>query len=47
LASRRLPGFALAEHHDAELAARAIKMAAAVRGSDVRRVIFHSGRGSE
>ncbi len=47
LASRRLPGFALGEHHDAELAAGAIKMAAAVRGGDVRGVIFHSDRGSE
>ena len=47
LASRRLPGFALGEPHDAELAAGAIKMAAAVRGGDVRGVIFHSDRGSE
>lgn len=47
LASRRLPGFAIGEHHDAELAAGAIKMAAAVRGGDVRGVIFHSDRGSE
>ena len=47
LASRRLPGFAIGEHHDADLAAGAIKMAAAVRGGDVRGVIFHSDRGSE
>jgi len=47
LASRRLPGFAVGEHHDAELAAGAIKMAAAVRGGDVHGVIFHSDRGSE
>lgn len=47
LASRRLPGFAIGEHHDAELAAAAIKMASAVRGGDVRGVIFHSDRGSE
>lgn len=47
LASRRLPGFAIGEHHDAELAAGAIKMAAAVRGGDVHGVIFHSDRGSE
>lgn len=47
LASRRLPGFAMSEHHDAELAAGAIKMAAAVRGGDVHGVIFHSDRGSE
>lgn len=47
LASRRVPGFALGEHHDAELAAGALKMAAAVRGGDVRGVIFHTDRGSE
>ena len=47
LASRRLPGFALGEHHDAELAANALKMAAAVRGGDVTGVIFHTDKGSE
>ena len=47
LASRRLPGFAIGEHHDAELAAGALKMAAAVRGGDVTGVIFHSDKGSE
>jgi putative transposase len=47
LASRRVPGFALGEHHDADLAAGAIKMAVAIRGGDVRGVIFHSDRGSE
>ena len=47
LASRRLAGFAIGEHHDAELAAGAIKMAAAVRGGDVRGVIFHSDKGGE
>jgi transposase InsO family protein len=47
LASRRLPGFAIGEHHDAELAAGALTMAAAVRGGDVRGVIFHSDKGSE
>jgi putative transposase len=49
LASRRVPGFATGEHHDAELAAAAIKMAVAVRGGDVKGVIFHtdSFRGSE
>jgi putative transposase len=47
LASRRLLGFAIGEHHDAELAAAAIKMAVAVRGGDVRGVIFHSDKGSE
>jgi transposase InsO family protein len=47
LCSQRLPGFAIGEHHDAELAAAAIKMAIAVRGGDVTGVIFHSDHGSE
>lgn len=47
LASRRLVGFAIDDHHDAALADGALKMAAAVRGGDVRGVIFHSDRGSE
>ncbi len=47
LASRRVPGFAIDDHHDATLAAGALKMAAAVRGGDVGGVIFHSDRGSE
>jgi putative transposase len=47
LASRRLPGFAVGEHHDAELAKAALCMAAAVRGGDVRGVIFHTDKGSE
>jgi transposase InsO family protein len=47
LASRRLPGFAIGEHHDAPLAAGALKMAAAIRGGDVKGAVFHSDRGSE
>ena len=47
LASRRIPGFALSEHHDAPLAVAALQMAAAVRGGDVEGVIFHSDHGSE
>ena len=47
LASRRIIGFALSEHHDAELATAAIKMAVAVRGGDVAGAIFHTDRGSE
>ena len=47
LASRRIPGFALSEHHDAAVAVAALQMAAAVRGGDVAGVIFHSDRGSE
>jgi putative transposase len=44
LASRRLPGFALGERHDSELAKAALCMAAAVRGSDVDSVVFHSDK---
>jgi transposase InsO family protein len=47
MASRRIPGFALGEHHDAELAAGSLKMAGAIRGGDVKGVIFHSDKGSE
>jgi transposase InsO family protein len=47
LASRRIPGFALSEHHDAPLAVAALQVAAAVRGGDVSGVIFHSDHGSE
>lgn len=47
LCSRRVPGFALGDHHDAPLAEAALQMAAAVRGGDVTGVIFHSDRGSE
>jgi len=47
LASRRLPGFAVGEHHDAGLARAALCMAAAVRGGDVSGVIFHSDKGGE
>jgi transposase InsO family protein len=47
LASRRLPGFAIGEHHDAALAKAALFMAAAVRGGDVAGVIFHSDKGGE
>ena len=47
LASRRLPGFAIGEHHDAALAKAALCMAAAVRGGNVRGVIFHTDKGGE
>ncbi len=47
LASRRLAGFAIGEHHDAALAKAALCMAAAVRGGDIAGVIFHSDKGSE
>src|SRR5829696_5682776 len=47
LALRRLPGFAIGEHHDAPLAKAALCMAAAVRGGQVTGVVFHSDKGGE
>jgi transposase InsO family protein len=47
LFSRRMLGYAMAAHHDAELAVAALRMAAANRGGTVDGVIFHSDRGSE
>jgi putative transposase len=47
LASRRIPGFAMSEHHDGPLAVAALQMAAAVRGGEVTGVIFHSDHGGE
>ncbi len=47
LASRRMPGFAIGEHHDAPLARAALCMAAAVRGGHVAGVVFHSDKGGE
>jgi putative transposase len=47
LASRRIAGFAIGEHHDAELAVASLDMAVAVRGGDVKGVIFHTDKGSE
>ncbi len=47
LASRRLPGFAMSEHHDSAVAKAALCMAAAVRGGDVDGVIFHTDKGGE
>jgi transposase InsO family protein len=45
--SRRVLGFALGEHHDAELAYGALAMAVAVRGGHVPGVIMHTDQGSE
>jgi len=45
--SRRIVGFALSEHHDAELAYSALAMAVAVRGGQVAGVILHTDQGSE
>jgi transposase InsO family protein len=49
MGSRRIVGFALGEHHDAELACGALAMAVAVRGGrqNVAGVVFHSDQGSE
>ena len=47
MASRRVLGFALGEHHDAQLACGALTMAIAVRGGQVPGVILHTDRGSE
>ena len=47
LFSRRLLGYAMSAHHDAELTTASLQMAAATRGGRVTGVIFHSDRGSE
>ena len=47
VASRRILGFALSEHHDAQLAYGALAMAAAVRGGQIAGVILHTDQGSE
>jgi transposase InsO family protein len=47
MASRRVLGFALGEHHDARLAYSALVMAVAVRGGQVPGVIMHTDQGSE
>jgi transposase InsO family protein len=47
MASRRILGFALGEHHDAQLAYGALAMAIAVRGGQVPGVIMHTDQGSE
>jgi transposase InsO family protein len=47
MGSRRIVGFALSEHHDAQLAYEALAMAVAVRGGQVPGVIIHTDCGSE
>ena len=47
LFSRRMLGYAMSEHHDADLAVAALRMAASSRRGDIDGVIFHSDRGSE
>ena len=46
MASRRVLGFALGEHHDAQLAYGALTMAVAVRGGQAPGVVFHTDQGS-
>lgn len=45
--SRRMLGYAMSEHHDADLAVASLRRAATNRGGDIDGVIFHSDRGSE
>jgi putative transposase len=45
--SRRVLGFAMSEHHDADLAYGALAMAVAVRGGQVTGVIMHTDQGGE
>jgi len=47
--SHRVPGFAIGEHHNAELAYAALAMAVAVRGGKeaIAGVIMHTDQGSE
>jgi putative transposase len=49
MGSRRIVGFAMDSHHDAELAHAALAMAVAVRGGKqaIAGVIMHSDQGSE
>ena len=42
MASRRVAGFALGEHHDAQLAYGALMMAVTVRGGQVPGLVFHT-----
>lgn len=46
LASRRLAGFAVGEHHDAPVAAGALRMAAAIKGRRREGALFHWDRSS-
>jgi putative transposase len=47
IGSRRVLGFALREHHDAQLAYGALAMAVTVRSGTVPGVILHTDQGSE
>jgi putative transposase len=49
MGSRRIVGFSLGEHHDADLAQAALQMAVAVRGGKdaLSEVVMHTDQGSE
>jgi putative transposase len=49
MGSRRIVGFGIGEHHDADLATAALRMAVAVRGGKdtIGEVIMHTDQGSE
>lgn len=49
MASRRIVGFTVGEHHDADLATAALQMAVAVRGGKdtIAEVIMHTDQGSD
>jgi putative transposase len=47
LFNRQVLGYAMSEHHDANLARASLQMAVATRGGQVDGVIFHSDRGQE
>jgi putative transposase len=47
LHSRRCVGFAMSDHHDAELALAALCTAIAIRGGQVTGVVFHTDQGGE
>ncbi|MDQ2709136.1 MAG: DDE-type integrase/transposase/recombinase [Actinomycetota bacterium] len=47
MCSRRIVGFALSAHHDAELAYGSLAMAVAVRGGQLGEVVLHTDQGSE
>jgi putative transposase len=47
LHARRAVGYALGEHHDADLAAAAVQVAIATRGGQVAGVVLHTDQGGE
>jgi transposase InsO family protein len=47
LASRRLTGFAMSDHHDSAVAKAALCVAVAVRGGDVAGLVFDTDKSGE